>query len=217
MPTKITSPSDPRVQAYVGKKFNRLTAVRFVRINHRGQVWEFRCECGDVSIKALDTVKNGKAKSCGCLQKEAASGARKTHGFTSNGKIHPMYGVWADMVQRCTNPNREFWRIYGGRGIMVCERWTKFDNFKEDMFATYRHGLTLERKDNNGHYCKENCIWATKREQCLNQRRARIIEFGGQKLNLCLWASKIGIGQGTLAYRIKRWGVERAITTPKLK
>lgn len=181
------------------------------------QMWEFQCECGTTSIKPLWIVKNGKSRSCGCLQKEAASRARRTHGFTSNGKTHPIYGVWADMVQRCTNPHRQFWRIYGGRGIKVCDRWRLFENFKDDMFPTYQHGLTLERKDNNGDYCPENCTWTTKQAQCLNQRRARIVVFNGVRLNLSVWASKIGIGQGTLAYRIKHWGVEKSVTTPKLR
>ena len=74
------------------------------------------------------------------------------------------------MVQRCTNPKRNNWHLYGGRGITVCSAWRKFHGFLADMESTYRKGLTLDRIDSNQGYYPENCRWATPSQQARNTR-----------------------------------------------
>ncbi len=100
-----------------------------------------------------------------CLQKERTKERNTTHGL-SRTKI---YLVWGGMINRCHNTNSKDYKHYGGRGIKVCKRWHKFEDFYKDMGDT-SEGLTLERINNNKGYNKKNCKWATRKEQNNNQR-----------------------------------------------
>lgn len=122
-------------------------------------------------------------------------------------------GIWKDMIRRCTDERRKRYCSYGGRGIRICERWMKFENFLEDMGERPK-GLTLDRIDNNGDYCKENCRWATYKEQANNTRNNRIICFKGEKKNISQWGEHIGIRPCTLHARLKAgWSVKKCLTT----
>ena len=89
----------------------------------------------------------------------------------------PVYRAWCGMHSRCSNPNRDNFERYGGRGITVCERWRTFDNFYEDM-GERPEGLTLERVDNDKGYSPDNCIWADRMQQQRNQRISRVNTSG---------------------------------------
>lgn len=88
-------------------------------------------------------------------------------------KHHPFYMAWTNMKSRCNNPNSTQYSWYGGRGIRVCERWSSFDNFYEDMFLSWAIGLELDRENNDKDYCKENCRWVTHKVNCQNRRPKR--------------------------------------------
>lgn len=91
---------------------------------------------------------------------------RKKHGRHGT----PEYISWGGMIQRCTNPNYYQFRLYGGRGIKVCDEWLKsFSAFYDDM-GERPEGTSLDRIDSDGNYEPSNCRWATALEQSRNRR-----------------------------------------------
>lgn len=122
------------------------------------------------------------------------------------------YVAWSNMKTRCLNPNRDAWKDYGGRGIKICERWFQFENFLNDM-GRCPAGLTLERKNPNGDYEPGNCVWATVEEQSNNKRNTRWLTYAGKRQRLSEWAKELNVNWMALRARIRRWGVETAIST----
>jgi hypothetical protein len=108
------------------------------------------------------------------------------------------------MRQRCLNPKAAFWADYGGRGITICERWSSFAAFLEDMGPTYAQGLTLERRDNNTGYSPRNCYWATAQQQARNRRSNRWVDTPAGRMLLTDAAEHFGIRFDTLRYRLKQ-------------
>lgn len=153
----------------IGKKFNRLTIIgeapyKVFPTGRKTQV-EAICECGDVRIYVLASLKNGNTKSCGCYNRDKIT----THGMNETRQ----YQTWADMKTRCDNVKHKWYPEYGGRGIFYDPKWVKFESFWEDMAEGYADNLTLDRIDNDGPYCKENCRWTDSYTQGHNQRKAR--------------------------------------------
>jgi hypothetical protein len=117
------------------------------------------------------------------------------------------------MMQRCYNSKNSGYKNYGGRGIKVCDRWHTFENFFEDMGKRPK-GLTLDRKDNNGDYCLENCRWATAKEQMNNNRNNNWLTHEGETRNITQWAGIIGISRNTLGKRLNfyKWSIEKTLS-----
>jgi hypothetical protein len=107
------------------------------------------------------------------------------------------------MIQRCTNPARRGYPSYGGRGIVVCERWRDFPSFLADMGARPA-GKTLDRINNDGNYEPGNCRWATQREQCANTRSNKNFTINGVTKNQSEWCREFGVPVGTFRSRMKR-------------
>lgn len=134
---------------------------------------------------------------------------RVTHGMSKT----PEWNVWDSMQQRCTNPRHKSYADYGGRGIRVL--WSSFEEFYADMGLRPSAKHSIDRRDVNGHYCKDNCRWATPSEQGQNKRSNRILTFNGVSQSISLWARQVGITHFTLHARLDRgWSVEKALTTP---
>jgi hypothetical protein len=152
-----------------GRVFGRLKALHpYGLASSRAISWLCLCTCGNVVVVSGSKLRYGSSKSCGCLSRDLASSLNRTHGMSGT----PTYSTWLAMWARCTNPANAGWLNYGGRGIAVCARWRKFENFLADM-GIKPEGLTLERKNNEKGYNRSNCCWATWSEQNLNKRPRR--------------------------------------------
>jgi len=130
---------------------------------HKSTYGIYQCACLNTFESIVDNVKRGLTTSCGCARK----GINATHGLSD----HPLYVTWAGMIARTNNPKNQKYKYYGGRGIIVCDRWMSVENFIADMYPTYIAGLTLDRIENDGNYEPGNCRWSTQSTQTKNTRR----------------------------------------------
>lgn len=150
------------------KLFCRLYVLNRSTTNTRGGKprWDCICNCGTRCTVAAADLISGDTLSCGCYRKDRIL----RHGAARKGKVTAEYRSWHAMLQRCTNPDSNGYKNYGGRGIRVCKRWLKFENFLADM-GPRPPGLTLDRRNNDGPYRKGNCRWATRKQQAQNRRK----------------------------------------------
>lgn len=128
------------------------------------------CECGANRLIHRSNLTSGKTTSCGCKKSEKIAKARTTHGMHGT----PTYSSWSSMLTRCNNKNSKAYKNYGARGIKVCERWSLFENFLQDMGEKPKKGMSIDRIDNQGNYEPGNCKWASAKEQCSNTRRTKL-------------------------------------------
>lgn len=169
----------------------------------RGLKWwcTILCACGKKKDVRRDHIK--VIKGCGCLR------GRPTHNMSDT----PTYTAWEAIIQRCTNPNSVGFHLWGGRGIKVCKRWRKFENFLVDMGEKPpKHDIG--RVNNNGNYKPSNCVWQTRKENLNNTRRNVFVRWNGKRLTVTQLAELVGIRYGTLRYRIvdAGWPVNKAIS-----
>lgn len=184
----------------VGRQFGRLVAIERVGKNRNRQaVWRCICGCGTECLIARCYLVTGHTSSCGCKWKEKIASGNPKHSQYGT----PSYTTWGNMIARCHDNNNPAYRNYGGRGIHVCRRWRTFSNFFEDM-GPRPEGCSIERKDNSKGYSKENCVWATRREQNRNTRQNVFYTISGIKKCLADWAESTGVNYGTLRSRLGR-------------
>lgn len=189
----------------------------FLPVGKQGRKCDFqvvKCSCnGEHYVKRVDDMKSGRVISCGC--------ARNTHGCWN--KPETGYKCWESMLHRCRSVHDYKSRNHGGRGIVVCEQWQGKDGFSHfiaDMGPRPSRGHSIDRyPDPNGNYEPSNCRWATQKEQMNNTRRNIWIEYDGEKRTIAQWADKTGINPSSLYSRIviRKWPIEKALTTPVKK
>ncbi len=206
MSTNNSIKHGPRFIDLTGQTFGKWTILGPHSIDKHGRyMWLCRCECGvEKHVNGTD-LRIGKSSSCHRCTKKHVHGGSGT----------PVFNVWRAMRDRCRNPHNPAYHRYLGRGIAVCDRWHDFANFRDDMGPRPSSSHSIERIDNDGDYCPENCYWATWKEQANNRVTNRMLTHGGKTLHLSEWAEEIGIGYGTLTSRLSLgWSPERALTTP---
>lgn len=132
------------------------------------------CTCGTIKMIAASDVRQNKTRSCGCLGTEVKKAMHVTHGETVGGRLSTEYEAWKGMLARCYRETHKRYQDYGGRGIVVCDRWrNSFENFLEDMGRKPSPELSIERRDNDGEYAPDNCVWGTDKEQRANKRNSK--------------------------------------------
>lgn len=195
-----------------GKKFNRLTVVEISHRHNSEIYWKCKCDCGTFTTVSSKGIRYGKTKSCGCFHREQVSKRTTTHGMTGTQE----YIAWYNIKARCYNKNHVSYANYGGRGIVICDRWLEsFQNFFDDMGLKPSKAYTIERLDNSEPYSPENCKWATYTEQANNKRNNHLVTIGNETKTTGQWAKVFNISPVTICSRVNRkWTLFDSITTP---
>lgn len=198
-----------------GQRYGRLTAIAFYDRDIKGEAyWVALCDCGRVTVVRGSHLGSGNVQSCGCFCSESSSMRARTHGMSDR----QGYESWAGMKRRCLNSKSKAYPLYGGRGITICDRWVNsLETFLKDM-GPCPEGYTLERKNNDGNYEPNNCVWGTRTAQANNRRSSRFLTLNGKTMTVSEWSVETGIHHSAIHLRLKRgWSVEEALMTPLKK
>lgn len=191
----IPLPNNGQFKDLSGRVFSRLTVLSYAGSARGHASWLTHCVCGAEKVMRGASLVSGNIKSCGCLAAENAE-LKRTHGM----RRKPEYKVWAQMWQRCTNPNAEKYSAYKDRAPP--SEWKDFAVFFAELGPRPTPKHTLERIDNEKPYGPGNCRWATMLEQCRNKSNNRwVIVDGSQVVTLTDACRIIGVTYGVVKCR----------------
>lgn len=184
-----------------GDKFGKLTVLSIAKRGHGYVQWNCICECGNKAIVGTSNLVRGVTKSCGCMKKSQKGLSRD-----------PLYSTWISMLARCHDKSNFAYHYYGARGIKVCREWHDYKTFVNDM-SPKKDGCTLDRIDNNKGYSRENCRWATPKQQRINQySRVHMVNIGDKSQCLSDWIKELGLVRGRVYARVSRgWSYEESL------
>jgi hypothetical protein len=205
-----------RKQINVGDKFGKLTVLRKIlekspqsSRNTYHKLYQCVCDCCNSVIVPHKMLSSGHKRSCGCLRAEI----ERNKSIIYNIKHKELLYVWKTMKQRCLCKTNKDYRLYGGRGITVCNEWLNdFYSFNDWAEKNgYKKGLMLDRINNDGNYEPSNCRWATPTEQANNKRTNKWITINNETKTLKQWCDKLNLSYSTTNSRLQRgWSVDEA-------
>lgn len=135
----------------------------------------------------------------------------QTHGHSRAGRVSKTYLAWTGMRKRCLSQNNKDFNDWGGRGITICPEWGSFEQFLKDM-GEAPAGMSIDREDNGKGYSKDNCRWATRRQQQQNRRSVQNFTIGKETHCVSEWARRAGLKITTVFMRLERgWDINRAL------
>lgn len=202
-----------------GQRFSRLLVIdeadRVLGKCGLHRAWNCICDCGTKCVVKQNYLLRGGTTSCGCYHLEVIRSngdkiARHGHSKRKFRPATPTYYSWSSMMSRCNKSSDPAFEIYGGRGITVCVRWLNFDNFLEDI-GERPVERTLDRIDVNAGYSKENCRWATIKEQARNTRKNVTVIWDGKKVCLSELSEITKISYSAIKQECMRHGPERLL------
>lgn len=204
-----------KLEDLTGRRVGKLTVIkRHYDPNRKCTLWECKCDCGNTTIVIANRLKNELTRSCGCLRRESNLANKTSHGLSGT----HLYAVWNGMKGRCYNPNNHNYSRYGQRGITVCDDWKdSFETFA--MWAKsngYKDGLSIDRIDNDGNYCPDNCRWTNTHDQNNNRSVSLMFTYNGKTQNLSSWCEELNVPYFRTWQRIVQYGYtfEEAILLP---
>ena len=201
-----------------GQKFGKLTVLELSEYGNGYRKWKCKCDCGNICYIPTKTLRNGTAKSCGCLRISLLRARVSKHLMTNT----RLYKIWKNIKKRCYGNTSYLTKNYKDKGIIMCEEWK--NDFKIFFDWAIKNGYdnnsprgvcTLDRINYNGNYEPENCRWISIQEQQLNKSTNRRITFNNETHTISEWAKIINIKPKTLEMRFLRgWDIKKALTTP---
>lgn len=187
-----------------GQIFGRLMVLGLDHVTEQGRTyWLCECSCDDRTkvVVRRDNLVSGATLSCGCLHREIVGKNSTRHGYATS----RLYGIWTGMKQRCTNTKDPRYDDYGGRGISVCDDWSKFENFRDwALEHGYSDNLSIDRHDNDLGYSPDNCRWSDRVTQQNNRRNSHYFTYAGETKTITEWSRHLGVSYSTLWYRVER-------------
>ena len=192
-------------EGMVGQVFDRLTVLEKVPSDSDENMWRCRCICGKEVIRGSEYLLTRRQRYCG-----------GKHPTPLKAEHPRLFRIWMDMKGRCDCDSSIQAFDYGFRGIRICDEWYDFSKFVEwSLDNGYSDGLSIDRIDNDGHYCPENCRWVTQKIQANNTRRTIYLEYKGKRQSIGMWAEELGVPYTTIYSRhVSGWSAERIFETP---
>lgn len=207
-------PMNQRVSSMIGQTYGRLTAIRYAGYGSHKHHVEFRCSCGNTKVLDIYGAASGRVRSCGCMRDEqAGKNSRRTHGMSKS----RAYRMWRDMHTRCYNKKFKFYKYYGGRGIGISDSWRGaggFERFIADMGHPPSQGMSVERKDNDKWYSKENCVWLHRSLQSKNRLYNWQVIANGKVITAVEASGLIGCSRKYADQKLRRLGANKRIPVP---
>jgi hypothetical protein len=206
--TKAKTKEKTVVRDLTGQTFSRLTVLSRAENIDNSTAWNCTCECGVEKVIRGNSLKTGSSKSCGCN--------RVTHGLTRTTE----YSIWLGIKSRCANPKDKDYENYGGRGISVAKEWEdSFEQFYKDMGSRPSNKHSIDRRDNDLGYSKNNCRWADQKTQARNRRNTILITYKGKTKCISAWEEELGFSRSILHNRLNHlgWSIDKSFNTPVRK